>query len=641
MPITPPRQLSLSLTSLPSHNATNQACPVCLECVGPFLTLSCSHVVCVPCGSTADAHGFASCPQCRAPTQLSMNKMMKALDTHRQGYSDWRKGAKRGAKGELSDIRLPPAESGITKFSTTKGLLYHDACGLLSVAKLHSRDQNTKPLETSNVPKTPETVAADRPTPTFMYDALLNLEQSSLLNKNAIVFIWWPRSSMWTKERLCWRSLRALASSRPGLDLLAMPDLPDARASFKVWCELYGLREWQAIWYDPLLTVEEGGEGGDSVIPDLATADRSFMALQTILDELTTHRIPASRRHLYHIFHSHPNAAVRDQIQACGLNFLGDQDEHPILGSLREAKAWLHADYDSSSQRVSLPDAIRNGEITSTSVHIPRGYVCASVEEQYEAFRELKSKDPSIRVVIKPTDGLGSTGVVLDATEADLAPKNTKNWLKGLEYTIEEMIGAKGGPSPTVYMCGSTPIVVADQVMGGTNGSFVNQGNFVPSAAPSAMQQTMRDAGAAIGEYLGLRGQWGLDFVINEATQDPVIVDLNMGRPNGSLSYFLWRSRQVPPPTLTSEDGRPLELHQTVVDRLGPAGETADDFVQLLRKEGMLWLPGRTEGVVPAIFLSGWSGTILCVSWKSRAAVSALITRLREVDPKTTYDWDA
>ena len=115
-------------------------------------------------------------------------------------------------KGELSDIRLPPAESGITKFSTTKGLLYHDACGLLSVAKLHSRDQNTKPLETSNVPKTPETVAADRPTPTLMYDALLNLEQSSLLNKNAIVFIWWPRSSMWTKERLCWRSLRALAS---------------------------------------------------------------------------------------------------------------------------------------------------------------------------------------------------------------------------------------------------------------------------------------------------------------------------------------------------------------------------------------------------------------------------------------------
>ena len=75
-------------------------------------------------------------------------------------------------KGELSDIRLPPAESGITKFSTTKGLLYHDACGLLSVAKLHSRDQNTKPLETSNVPKTPETVAADRPTPTFMLGSI-------------------------------------------------------------------------------------------------------------------------------------------------------------------------------------------------------------------------------------------------------------------------------------------------------------------------------------------------------------------------------------------------------------------------------------------------------------------------------------
>ena len=130
------------------------------------------------------------------------------------------------------------------------------------------------------------------------------------------------------------------------------------------------------------------------MIPDLATADRSFMTLQVVLEQLTKHRIPASRRHLYHIFHSHPNAAVRDEIQARGLNFVGDQDEHPILGSLREAKAWLHADYNSSSQRASLPDAIRNGEITSTSVHIPRGYVCVSIEEQYAAFRELKSKDP-------------------------------------------------------------------------------------------------------------------------------------------------------------------------------------------------------------------------------------------------------
>ena len=194
MPITPSRQLSLSLTSLPAVNAADQACPVCLENVGPFLTLSCSHVVCVPCGSRADAYGFASCPQCRAPTQLSMNKMIKALDTHRQGYSDWRKGAKRGAKGELSDIRLPPAASGITKFSSTKGLLYHDACGLLSVTNLDSRDQNAKPKERSYGSQTFEPVAAERPTPMFMYDAVLNLEPSSLLpNKNAIVFIWGPR----------------------------------------------------------------------------------------------------------------------------------------------------------------------------------------------------------------------------------------------------------------------------------------------------------------------------------------------------------------------------------------------------------------------------------------------------------------
>ena len=537
----------------------------------------------------------------------------------------------------------PPSACAVSPEGTgPSGLRYrhHSECVSLSVTKLRSLDQNVKAKvptdlksETSEESETSESVSSEtfKPIPnTSMYDALLGggpSTQPETAGQRRIIFAWWPRTSMWARARLLQRSLRALACTRPGLDLIALPDLPDARDSFQIWCDLYGLSEWQAVWYNPLLSVEEGGTSD----PAVAVSDRSALVLQMVLNELTTRRIPASRRCLFHLYHSHPSAAVREDITSCGLNFMGDQDEHPLLGSLREAKGWLHADYNPSSQRPSLPAALRNGEITSPSVRVPKGYICSTVEEQHAAFRELKSQDPSVRVVLKPTDGLGCAGLVLDATEADLAPVNTKAWIKGSEYTIEEMIGAKGGPSPTVYMCGTTPIAVADQIMCGTS----NHGNFVPSAAPLAMQQAMAQAGVAIGRYLNLKGQWGLDFVIDEVAQDPVVVDLNMGRPNGNLAYFLWRSIQIPPPMASFED-----VHQTVVGRVGPEKETSRDYVKLLRDAGLLWLPGRTEGVLPSYFIAGQSSTIVCVSWTGREDLIALYKRLKVVDTKGTYKMD-
>ena len=618
-----PRKLSLSLTSLPAMHMDKKQkqCPICLEAVAPFVSLSCDHVICVPCGAQADGFGFATCPQCRAPALLDVDKMLEAFEVHREGYSNWRKGHVKGSKGQLSDIRLPMA----TVVNYSKGLLHLKDCGLLSLHESHSSAEGAA---TKRMPKALNfTIKPDKPTPSaHLYDALTS-KAAAAGSIEKIAFMWWPRSSMWTKFRVLQRTMRALSSTRPGLDFIALPELPEARASFQMWCDNYGLLEWQAVWFDPLLSMEEGGMLGS----EIETADRSAQTLQAVLKDVKV-RTAASLGARVHMYHSHPNAAVRDEILASGLDFLGDVDEHPTIGSLREAKGWLHGDYSSSSLRPSLADALRNGDISCGSVRVPRGYVCKSIDEQHAAFKELKADDPSIRIVLKPTDGLGCAGLVLDATEADLAPVNTKSFIKGELYTIEEMIGAKGGPSPTVYMCGSTPIAIADQVMEGAS----NVGNFIPSTAPSKMQQAMVEAGKAIGDYLGLRGQWGLDFVVDEATQNPVIVDLNMGRPNGNLSYFLWHSRQTPPPALASH-----ELFQTVLERVGPMGETAGEFVQLLRNAGLLWHAGCAEGVLPAMHISGMSSSIVVASWKSRNALQSLCKRLKEMDPSAVYKVDA
>lgn len=484
-------------------------------------------------------------------------------------------------------------------------------------------------------------LGAAEPVP-FMYKALLGDSCSGRSDDfcRAIAFVWYPRNDMWTEDQMLWRSLRVLSACRPEIDVVALPDLPDAHSSFEVWREVYGLQEWQAVWFDPLLT-DAGGTHQSSNTAEPAR-DRSSSVLHAVLDGLlrTSEKVGAHPSS-FHVYHSHATAAVRDDILASGLSFLGDVDEHHIIKSLQEAKAWLHLDYSTTSLRPALAAEIRNGGIGCNSVRIPRGYVCYTAQEQFEAFRELKALEPTPRLVLKPSDGFFSAGVVLDATEADLAPLSVNPWVKGESYIIEEMIGAPGGPSPTVYMCGKTAVVVADQIMTGTS----LQGNIVPSSMPEAMQQAMIDTGAAIGEFLQLKGHWGMDFVVDEASQQPVLVDLNLGRPNGSMAFFLWRSQQISPPDLAS--GRSKELYQCVIERFGPPGEMAGDMVRVLRENGLLWVPGSVEGIVPVYCLSRMSHErrpdphsdtkLIVASWQGREALHALIARVRLLDKSGQY----
>jgi len=453
-----------------------------------------------------------------------------------------------------------------------------------------------------------------------LHSALLGPASQEL--SSAVVFAWWPKSSMWSSYRVEERTQRALAALRPGIDLVTLPDLPDSRAIFDAWCGLYNLKEWQAIFFDPLLHVDEGCT--------LASEDPSGSTLSHMLEVLATRYPDAAARSCLHVYHSHLDSKTRAQIEKAGFGCLGDIDEHPLIGPLSEAKGWIHADFDSSSQRPSLTRSLATAEINCDSLHTPRGYVCHSANEQRLAFHQLKAYKPSTRVVLKPTDGLGCVGLVLDAREADLAPTDHAVYLRGESYTVEEMVGARGGISPTVYMIGSTPIAVADQLMDGTR----NKGNISPSNADAELQRAMTEAGVAIGNHLGLTGQWGLDFVIDESTRAPVVVDLNMGRPNGSLAYYMWGSLQSRPSDLLSD-----KLHQIAISRSSPVDDTAGSLIELLRDSALLWQTGCTEGVVPVQFISARASSLLCASWYSRSAALSLVSRLQELDQRATYNF--
>ena len=621
MPVREQHEFASSLTVLPSM--TSATCPICYKGNDPLLKLACKHFICTPCGSKATSYGLNTCPQCRAPALLDVDQMMEAFEAHRDGYASWRKGGTRGARGEPADIRLPP------QMTCIKGTVHHFSAGIVFV---HRKEMKMKSLkcDAEATPLNAKVTSVDASATSLaqisdkhlaiprLHSALLGPASHEL--SSAVVFAWWPKSSMWSSYRVEERTQRGLAALRPGIDLLALPDLPDSRDIFEAWCGLYNLKEWQAVFFDPLLPIEP---------EDLeAHPDPSGSTLSHVLEVLATRYPDAAARSCLHIYHSHLDGKTCAVIEKAGFGCLGDIDEHALIGSLSEAKGWIHADFDSTSQRPSLTRSLATGEINCDSLHTPRGYVCHSATEQRLAFHQLKASNPSTRVVLKPTDGLGCIGLVLDAQEADLAPTDHAVYLRGENYTVEEMVGARGGISPTVYMIGSTPIAVADQLMDGTR----NKGNISPSSADAELQRAMTEAGVAIGNHLGLTGQWGLDFVIDESTRAPVVVDLNMGRPNGSLAYYMWGSVQTRP-----SDRLLDQLHQIAISRSSPADHTAGSLIELLRDSGLLWQTGCAEGVVPVQFISAHASSLLCASWYSRSAALTLVSRLQELDQHATY----
>ena len=95
----------------------------------------------------------------------------------------------------------------------------------------------------------PQTATTKAQAPSLHHKLMGKLEPG-----HSIVFAWWPSNKDWTEphrlEEMC---MRGLAAVRPGLDCVALPELPHVRRSFSIWCDRFQLQPWQAIWFPPLL----------------------------------------------------------------------------------------------------------------------------------------------------------------------------------------------------------------------------------------------------------------------------------------------------------------------------------------------------------------------------------------------------
>lgn len=435
-----------------------------------------------------------------------------------------------------------------------------------------------------------------------------------------IAFAWWPRADQWDATRIVERACRSIPACRPGIDLIALPDVPHVRALFATWANdapaARAVRTWQALWYAPRVD----------------DARAHLHALDAVLIQLRQRTVPGCALGVYVSF---VDMAVRDRIARAGFRVVGDLDDHPVLQSLSAAKAWLHPTLTvhRESGAVDIGSTTAARVLASSGCRIPMGFVCATPTDRVEAHRRVaRAMGASARVVMKPVCGMGCRGLVLDARPSDATSPTVTN-----AAIVEAFIPSRAR-SPAVYMCRGEVLAIVDQLMADGH----NTGNICPTAQPSDAQARMVAACQAIHAALGVRGQWGADFII-DAEGVPVIVDLNMGRPLGSLGYLLWRSLQ-PAPTRTRvvAVGSPVDdtttcMHMLVCERRPPCGQTVGELRETLRADGLLWAHGCAEGVVVMQHIPGQWSTTICASWQGDRAVHALYARLRSVDVCAIY----
>lgn len=97
-------------------------CLVCLrDSIGP-IQLRCGHTFCFKCLSRCADHSHSRCPTCRREHLLDPAELRARLEKFRSGYSSWRRGGAKGARGEVCAISEIVSSSPTAAVSSSSGL---------------------------------------------------------------------------------------------------------------------------------------------------------------------------------------------------------------------------------------------------------------------------------------------------------------------------------------------------------------------------------------------------------------------------------------------------------------------------------------------------------------------------------------
>eukprot|EP00928_Gymnodinium_smaydae_P094201 TRINITY_DN7877_c0_g1_i2.p1 TRINITY_DN7877_c0_g1~~TRINITY_DN7877_c0_g1_i2.p1 ORF type:complete len:579 (-),score=100.76 TRINITY_DN7877_c0_g1_i2:726-2291(-) len=431
--------------------------------------------------------------------------------------------------------------------------------------------------------------------------------------KDAVVlFGWWPKASRWRYAELCERTTRCLPAVRSGVDLVALPDVPEVREFYSVWAEQHSLAPWQAIWFAPRVGASHELSGDD---------ERPRLACQEVFAQIPAEVMATKSSKTLCFYPMYLVPDVQKVAEQHGVKVLGDENEHQ-LGLLSNAKAWLHPHID--EQKRALAANLRDSAVQGSGARGPRGYIASSTEDLLKAFRALKAEMPNGRLVLKPSWASGGEGIIIDVAEEQLRDFSFPKGNHYLDYTavLEEFIEGRGSSqSPTLYMIGSKPCgTLADQVLSG-DGVVVYEGGKYSSALPQAVTQACVAAAKSIQEVWCLSSHWSLDYVLDKEGT-PIVVDLNMGRPSANFAVRLWESK----------------MRQRLCVRSAkwvvPQGLTARSCYAALERSGLLWSDEALRGALIYQFLPGQKCSFAVASSRGWKDVEEMIEKFIAITTK-------
>eukprot|EP00746_Dinoflagellata_sp_MGD_P154542 gnl/MRDRNA2_/MRDRNA2_84880_c0_seq1.p1 gnl/MRDRNA2_/MRDRNA2_84880_c0~~gnl/MRDRNA2_/MRDRNA2_84880_c0_seq1.p1 ORF type:complete len:503 (-),score=102.03 gnl/MRDRNA2_/MRDRNA2_84880_c0_seq1:384-1892(-) len=424
-----------------------------------------------------------------------------------------------------------------------------------------------------------------------------------LASEASILFSWMPKIKGWERQELAERTTRCLPAVRPGQDLVALPDLQEVRELWSCWASAHALSSWQVIWFNP--QIDTCGE---------VCGDAPALALLEVLQSLPRIPEPSERLCLYPMY---VTSEVEQLSQRFGMHLIGDRAHHTLC-PLPCAKGWLHPHINPQCRGPSLHDLKQS---CRSGARGPTGYIASSTAELVQAFHALQEETPQgTRFVLKPSWTSGGDGIILDVSEAQLQdfefPAEVDCTVI-LEELIETERGKGNNQSPTLYMLGAKPCgPLADQLL--AEGGAVNLGNRWPSELPDEIASACTELAQAIHSAWDLQSQWGLDFVLDR-TGLPIVVDLNMGRPNGNFAIRLWESRFA----------QQLFLH-TATWRV-PEGIHADEVFTKLRLADLAWDQETLSGVIMYQLLPGLDSSYTVASASGWDLVDQMVAKLEEL----------
>jgi len=355
---------------------------------------------------------------------------------------------------------------------------------------------------------------------------------------------------------------------------------------------------WQVIWFEPRLgDVSAYAEALDEILRSLPRIPEPADPLCFYPMYLTQQAEEAGRRF--------------------GVRVVGDRAEHE-LGPLPCAKAWLHPHIDPQRRGSNLRDSLQKAGAKACRARGPTGYIASSSAELKAALQTLRQETPQgTRFVLKPSWASGGDGILLDVREEHLEGfsfPDREECTAILEELVESDETLGDLRSPTLYMIGDRPCgAPADQLL--RDGGAVNLGNRWPSQLPADLAQACTEAAREVHKSWGLQSQWGLDFVLDHSGT-PIIVDLNMGRPNGNFAVRMWESR--------ARD----RLHLHTSSWRVPGGLEAQELFRCVRMAGLAWNPETARGVVIYQHLPGLESAYVVASASGWEEVNEFVARL-------------